>query len=261
MTYKTQQVADLLGISAEALKNYERSGIIKPARDRNSGYRQFSYMDICSLIRVKMYREFGFSLKDIEIMINDMDLDKTLELLESRKQLLNHETLLLSESIRSLDSMISQLKDVESLCDRIIIKSEPAFYRLEFSKNGVLNYNPHTVSLVREWMSYSPFLRFSSRYRGKDVYGGLRMDACYASLFCLEEDPLIHYYPESLCLSTIVKEGDRQYTNYDCLNQLKEFSEEHRFILDEDFIGHTIIGLNRAKNYHHYREISVKISY
>ena len=54
MSYKTQQVADLLGLSAEALKNYERSGIVKPVRDSSSGYRQFSYMDVCLLIRVKM---------------------------------------------------------------------------------------------------------------------------------------------------------------------------------------------------------------
>ena len=262
MSYKTQQVADLLGLSAEALKNYERSGIVKPVRDSSSGYRQFSYMDVCLLIRVKMYRQFGFSLKDVEAMINETDLNMTLEHLESRKQLLSRETLLLSETIRSLDSMISQMKEADTLRNRIIIKTRPAFYRLEFSRNGEIDFHPHTVSLVREWMSYGPFLRFSSRYNGKDVYGGVRMDACYASLFRLrEEDPLIQYYPETLCVSTIVKEGDRKYTDYRCLQQLKEFAEEHRFLLGEDIIGQTITGLNRAKNYHHYREISANISY
>ena len=261
MAYKTQQVADLLGLSAEALKNYERSGIVHPVRDRSSGYRQFSYMDICLLIRVKMYRQFGFSLKEIEALINDSDLDLTLEHLESRKLQLSHETLLLSESVRSLDSMINQMKEIKSQYGKIMIKNQPAFYRLEFSKNGVIDFDPHMVSLVRKWMSYSPFIRFSSRYNGENVFGGIRIDASYAALFGIREDLFVKYYPEALCVCTVVKEGDRKYTDYNCLKQLKAFAEEHRFTLSEDIIGYTITGLNKAKDYHHYREITGQITY
>lgn len=261
MKYKTQRVADLLGISAESLKNYERAGIIKPIRDMDSGYRQYSYLDICALIRVKMYRQFGFSLKDTKTLINETGLDKTVEILESRKQGLASEMHVLSKTHQNLESLIDEIREVPQQCGRVTIKSRPAFYRIEFSKNGMIYSNTQVVSAVREWMEFSPFARFSSRYHGADVYGGLRIDACYSELFNLNEDSLIRYYPEALCVSLVVNEGEVEFSDPGCQNQLKQFVEEHNFTLADDPLGYTIIGLNKNTDYHRYREISAEIRY
>lgn len=63
--YKIHEVAEQLGISASAIRYYEKMGLIAPVKDPENGYRTFDQYDIYRLWNIIYYREFGLSLEDI----------------------------------------------------------------------------------------------------------------------------------------------------------------------------------------------------
>ena len=76
MKYKIGTVAKLLGVSPEALRLYERSGILVSERgEGENGYRYYSRLDITALTRARAYHQYGFSLRETEALINTDDVD------------------------------------------------------------------------------------------------------------------------------------------------------------------------------------------
>ena len=69
MAYKIGEVAKLLGISSETVRYYEREGVIQSQKiDQESGYRYYEALDINALMRVRMYRNYGFTLQEAKQM-------------------------------------------------------------------------------------------------------------------------------------------------------------------------------------------------
>ena len=51
----------LLGMSAEGIRMYERSGILRAQREKEENeYRSFDHLDITALIRARGYHYCGF---------------------------------------------------------------------------------------------------------------------------------------------------------------------------------------------------------
>ncbi len=63
--YSIGEVSDRLGISRDALRFYEKKGIIHPKKEKN-GYRTYTYDDIHKLSSIIFYRRLNFSLEDID---------------------------------------------------------------------------------------------------------------------------------------------------------------------------------------------------
>lgn len=81
--YRIGKVAEFLGLSSEALRNYEREGIIHARRDQESGYRYYNAWDINYLLDCTYYRSFGFPVSTCRSIICDADLDQLTELYEA----------------------------------------------------------------------------------------------------------------------------------------------------------------------------------
>lgn len=62
--YTIHEIAALYGVSADALRYYERLGLIRPRRAPN-GYRLYSLRDIYRLTILRDLRELGFSMERI----------------------------------------------------------------------------------------------------------------------------------------------------------------------------------------------------
>lgn len=71
--YSIGEVSDRLGISRDALRFYEKKGIIKPKKEKN-GYRAYTYDDIHKLSSILFYRRLNFSLEDIDRILSHSSL-------------------------------------------------------------------------------------------------------------------------------------------------------------------------------------------
>lgn len=70
------QVAKLTGISTRTLQYYDEIGLLKPSRLTQSGYRLYDDEALQILQQILFFKELGFKLKDIKMILNDPNFDK-----------------------------------------------------------------------------------------------------------------------------------------------------------------------------------------
>lgn len=76
-------VCNYLGISKNALRNYEELGIVSPDVGGN-GYRTFTEKDVSALCAVRMLREMGLSLPDIARLMDSDTPGNSMDILKER---------------------------------------------------------------------------------------------------------------------------------------------------------------------------------
>lgn len=67
------QVASLLGVSIDVLRNWDRSGLLDVPRDPHNGYRRYSAAEISRLRVIRMLSQAGYSLSAILRMLLQLD--------------------------------------------------------------------------------------------------------------------------------------------------------------------------------------------
>jgi DNA-binding transcriptional MerR regulator len=67
------QVANLLGVTVDMLRNWERNGLIKVPRDPHNGYRRYGATEISRLRVIRMLSRSGYSLMAILRMLLQLD--------------------------------------------------------------------------------------------------------------------------------------------------------------------------------------------
>src|ERR1700685_3828441 len=69
--YTVGAVAELTGVSVRTLHHYDETGLLQPRGRNAAGYRLYSPQDLQRLQRVLFYRELGFALDTIAVIIDD----------------------------------------------------------------------------------------------------------------------------------------------------------------------------------------------
>lgn len=77
-------------ISDEGLRFYERSGVIHPIKDER-GRRYFKTLDINVLMRIRGYRNMGFSLDQCASMVNDLNAGEVCREFQNQEEELERE--------------------------------------------------------------------------------------------------------------------------------------------------------------------------
>ncbi|MDE6844230.1 MAG: MerR family transcriptional regulator [Lachnospiraceae bacterium] len=70
------QVAKLTGISTRTLQYYDEIGLLKPSKLTQSGYRLYDDEALQTLQQILFFKELGFRLKDIKMILNAPDFDR-----------------------------------------------------------------------------------------------------------------------------------------------------------------------------------------
>ena len=76
MTYKINQVAELVGVSVRTLHHYDKIGLFKLESTTPAGYRLYTDQDLEVLQQILFFKELDFSLQEIDTIINAPDFDR-----------------------------------------------------------------------------------------------------------------------------------------------------------------------------------------
>lgn len=71
-----KEVSALTGVSIRALRYYDRIGLLRPEAVTEAGYRLYGDAALERLRHILLYRELGFSLREIGTMLNAPDFDR-----------------------------------------------------------------------------------------------------------------------------------------------------------------------------------------
>ena len=74
---KVIEMARRLGVTADTVRFYTRIKILKPGKNKTNGYREYSESDYNRLRFVLSARQLGFSVEDIQEILNHADKKKS----------------------------------------------------------------------------------------------------------------------------------------------------------------------------------------
>ncbi|MFZ3579112.1 MerR family transcriptional regulator [Virgibacillus sp. DJP39] len=128
MFVKVKEVADLVGISVRTLHYYDEIGLLAPNSVTESGYRIYSQNDLSVLQQILFFKELGFPLKEIKLIMASPDFDQKEALEVQRKMLL--------EKRRRADAMIEMIdKTIQNQKGEIAMSVKEKFEGFDFSNN------------------------------------------------------------------------------------------------------------------------------
>lgn len=100
-SYTIHEIASLYGVGPDALRYYERLGLVKPRRGEN-GYRIYDLNDIYRLTIIRDLRSLGFSMERIGEYLKDLSVSNTLQLLDEERRLIREKM----RALRAAESAI-----------------------------------------------------------------------------------------------------------------------------------------------------------
>ena len=73
---RVNELAKRLGVTADTVRFYTRNRFLKPVKEVQSGYRQYSESDYRRLRFILSARQLGFSVEDIGSLLKEADAGK-----------------------------------------------------------------------------------------------------------------------------------------------------------------------------------------
>lgn len=110
--YLIKEASQLSGVTVRTLHHYDEIGLLKAARSDN-GYRYYDQDEIEKIKIIKYYRLLGFSLKQIQEIINNEPFN-VIEILESQLFMLEEEKKNINLIINDIKQMILSKKQETS---------------------------------------------------------------------------------------------------------------------------------------------------
>ena len=147
--YSIGKVAKAFGFTKEALRFYERTGILIPQRNEN-GYRYYTRFQLQRVAVIKRMQNIGFSLKEIAAMLTDYSQERLMENLRTciaeKERALAYQEVLLERLQQDVD-----FYGVEENYDRIELVNLPEQFVLYFDDVDKLVHDETIRSDILCW--------------------------------------------------------------------------------------------------------------
>lgn len=77
MLYQVKELADICKVPPDTIRHYTRIGLLRPTRDAENGYRQYTVNDSKRLDFIRKAKSLGYSLKEIEHILAESQKGKS----------------------------------------------------------------------------------------------------------------------------------------------------------------------------------------
>ena len=128
--YSIGEVAEMLGVSREALRYYEKEGLVRPRKMPN-GYRRYSYDDYLLLLDIVSFRAGGFSVKDIRQLLFENSCTQNRELFERYARTEKQAAELHKRKAEVFSSAESTYRRIDECQGKMSLRTAPDYYLLE----------------------------------------------------------------------------------------------------------------------------------
>lgn len=124
--YRIGDLANLMGLSRDTLRYYEKRGIL-PSRKGENGYRYYTDPDICRMISILYQRKMDFGLNDIENLWAKGDsIDALAQMMDNRLKEEEEEIRRHQQTIARLRMSRSDCENIKNHLNQVILKDSPA---------------------------------------------------------------------------------------------------------------------------------------
>ncbi|MCD7839120.1 MAG: MerR family transcriptional regulator [Erysipelotrichaceae bacterium] len=230
MEYKIGEVSQLLHISKEMIRYYEKKGILTPERKNHNNYRTYSTMDIFMLMEVIQYQSLDFTLREINELIQNNYYEKLNEHLKAYETKINQEI----ELKQLLKYRLNEIKDKAEACQLNVghywvkkIPQRDAFYMCSSHNDDYDRFEMDDKSsefvFSNEHMCFcEALIRFEE---DKETWWYAMSDE-YARHFVIPRSKCREVIPSHLYLCTIIDMGEIGRFNRSCIDPLVDYAQQ-----------------------------------
>jgi len=108
------QMAKLNHISQQTLRLYDKMGLLIPSdRDAENGYRFYNIKQSATLDMIQYMKSLGMKLEDVKMQLDEMHVEKIVEILHQKEKMIDHEIEKLNYQRRAVERTIGSLERYE----------------------------------------------------------------------------------------------------------------------------------------------------
>ena len=138
--YTIHEVAALLNISTDAIRLYEKEGLVTPTRNPENGYRYYNTEQSHRIMGICLYRKLHVSIAEIKRLVEVSTLEDISDgfsgFIDSRKKEIARLTL----EVEQMSYMKQHLDTLDEGSCTISIQTLPAVYPLYHQDSAFLGY-------------------------------------------------------------------------------------------------------------------------
>lgn len=240
--YKIGEAAKLMRLSTEALRYYERKGIIKPYKSEESKYRYYDGQQINHMLNMQTYQKFGFSLYEVGTMFQNCDDEKFQELMVTKQKELMKENLAINLRIYNIHCTLNHMRLAKLAEKEPIMGIRPAIYRISYMDNDGIIVNTELEKELAKW-SLTNDLQFLSGFLSIDnfrnhlnfrEYGfGILKDI--ATFVDIEENENVRFFEECPAILYCF-DSTAENTIFDYEHEIMSYVEKHELEIVGDIV-------------------------
>jgi DNA-binding transcriptional MerR regulator len=171
--YTVKQLAEVAGVSARTLHYYDQIGLLKPERDPGNGYRIYARPAVLRLQQIVFLRELGFSLGDIQAILDRPGFD-LLPALEVHRQALKERQDRLERLLQTIERTILQLRGGIEMEYKELFEGFSEEKQREYEEEIRQRYGEEKLNESRKrWGSYSEEKKRQIMEEGGENYQAL----------------------------------------------------------------------------------------
>ncbi|MBJ8080798.1 MerR family transcriptional regulator [Bacillus wiedmannii] len=152
--YKIGEVGKEFGVSIDALRFYEKKGFLKPQKDKDNGFRFYTYEDFGVFLAIRSFRQMGFHVKEIGAVFNGLEFDDIINKCSDKITEKNEAIKQLEIETKQINEFINLLKEYKKEDKQWMIKPAGTYFFLKHVhlNDGTLCVNP----LLKKWLNFLP---------------------------------------------------------------------------------------------------------
>lgn len=125
------EVAKLFGVSTDTLRYYEKAGLLSANKNKENGYRYYSYDEIVKIMDILFFRNMELPIKEIKRIITRLDINDIKNILYQNQDIVENRIQNLMKLQKLINQATSQYKLCEELVGKFKIVTAPTFkYKL-----------------------------------------------------------------------------------------------------------------------------------
>ncbi len=267
MKYSIKEFAELLGVTVDTLRLYEKYGIISPSKDKRNGYRCFNDFDARDMLMSRWYRSLDFSMQEAAYLTGSADTGEIIDRVQKKKTELEEEIKRKQRLLEKLSEITAACNGIEKRVKQCGLRNLPGVFRITQTEKNSLVKDTSLAEIVEEWMKFLPFTLFSFHIRKAEIESGSQHFNYNWGLAVYEEDANglnlkhlegIEYLAPSRCVSSLIK-CSSDYITRDSIAFMFDYMKEAGYKPKGDIFGKIVLSENSGAKRSTYLEVNIPV--
>ena len=265
---RISEVAQMLGISSQSIRNYEKIENYPTKRTSGTGYREYDRYNLIELATLRGYQNAGFSLQQSFDTLNITHIPEKTFLINNQIQELERHIHFLQRTLIKLHDQVYGLSAIDFLSNTFRIEQSPEIYYMPFFSNPVENDEtfPETVDHMKHWTKLFPVAQFINIFNKDSFLSsdrsfllGTAISAHDISMLPKDTQMLATYYPSRKCLHKIIDGMGKIHSYIDSLESICNALIDQGYVINATPIGLCFCVEDFPNTRHYYTHLWIPV--